>query len=116
MHVPPLQIGKSAALAFFVCAAMLEVAGDAVIRRGMRGAGLALVCLGFAALGTYGIVVNLLDLDFSRLLGAYVGVFAIVSVVAGRVVFRDEVPGSTWMGLAIVLCGSLIIHFGRGSG
>ncbi len=34
----------------------------------------------------------------------------------GAPVFRDEVPGSTWTGLAIILCGSLVIHFGRGSG
>lgn len=114
MHVPPLQSGKGAALALFVGAAILEVVGDAVIRRGLRGAGLAFLCLGLAALGMYGVVVNLLDLDFSRLLGAYVGVFAIVSVVIGRVVFGDEVPGSTWTGLAIILCGSLVIHFGRG--
>jgi hypothetical protein len=39
----------------------------------MRGSGVVLVALGFVLLGSYGVVVNLLDLDFSRMLGAYVG-------------------------------------------
>jgi small multidrug resistance family-3 protein len=69
--------------------------------------------LGLVLLGTYGVLVNLLDIDFSRLLGAYVGVFAIVSVLAGRLVFRDQIPASTWAGLAVILGGSLMIHFGR---
>ena len=64
-------------------------------------------------LGGYGIVVNLLNLDFSKLLGAYIGIFAVVSVVVGRVVFRDHVPASTWIGLVIILAGSLVIHAGR---
>jgi Na+-transporting NADH:ubiquinone oxidoreductase subunit NqrE len=62
--------GKAGALAIFVGAAVLEVLGDALIRKGMRGSGVALVALGFVVLGSYGVVVNLLDLDFSRLLGA----------------------------------------------
>jgi small multidrug resistance family-3 protein len=71
-----------------------------------------LVVVGFAVLGTYGLVVNKLDLDFSKLLGAYVGIFALVSVGTGRFVFRDVVPWSTWVGLAVIVAGSLIIHVG----
>jgi len=106
---------KVLALCLFFGAAVLEVVGDALIRKGMRGSGAAFVALGFAVLGSYGIVVNLLDLDFSRLLGAYVGVFAVVSVLVGRLVFRDAIPLSTWVGLAVILAGSLIVHVGRGS-
>jgi drug/metabolite transporter superfamily protein YnfA len=106
--------GKAVAAAVLVAAAALEVSGDALIRRGLRGSGIAFVLAGFAALGSYGVVVNLLEVDFSRLLGAYVGVFAIVSVLAGRFLFRDAVPASTWLGLAVILGGSLIIHLGRG--
>jgi small multidrug resistance family-3 protein len=113
MKMADPSIRNLVAAGTFVGSAVLEVAGDAIIRRGMRGGGLALVALGFLVLGSYGVVVNLLDLDFSRLLGAYVGVFAIVSVLAGRVVFGDRVPGTTWAGLLVVLAGSLIIHFGR---
>lgn len=109
-----LGLGKTGEAAVFVGAAVLEVAGDALIRRGLRGSGAALVAAGFVVLGSYGVVVNLLNADFSRLLGAYVGVFAVVSVLVGRVVFQDTVPASTWLGLAVILGGSLIIHLGRG--
>ena len=91
--------GRLGAVAVFVGAAVLEVVGDALIRIGLRSSGLALIALGLAVLGGYGIVVNLLDLDFSRLLGAYVGIFAVVSVLFGRIVFQERVPPSTWVGL-----------------
>jgi drug/metabolite transporter superfamily protein YnfA len=96
-------------------AAALEVIGDALIRKGLRGSGMWLVALGFVVLGSYGIAVNRLDLDFSRLLGAYVGLFAVVSVLFGRLVFKEQIPTSTWLGLGVVLAGSLIIQLG-GSG
>lgn len=112
--MPALTLGKYGAIAVFVVSAVLEVGGDALIRRGLRGGGLLLIALGFVVLGSYGVVVNLLDLDFSRLLGAYVGVFAVVSVLIGRLAFGDQVPPSTWVGLAVILAGSLIIHLGRG--
>jgi small multidrug resistance family-3 protein len=111
--MPPLTLGKLGAVAVFVCGAMLEVGGDALIQRGLRGGGLLLIALGFVVVGSYGVVINLLDLDFSRLLGAYVGLFAVVSVLIGRLAFGDQVPSSTWIGLAVILSGSLIIHFGR---
>jgi drug/metabolite transporter superfamily protein YnfA len=100
-----------AALVMLVAAAF-EVGGDALIRKGLRASGPLLVVAGFLVLGTYGIIVNKLDLDFSRLLGAYVGFFAVVSVGVGRLVFRDVVPPTTWAGLGVILAGSLIIHLG----
>jgi small multidrug resistance family-3 protein len=114
MDLGSLRLGKSWAVAVYIGAAALEVAGDALIRKGMRGSGAVLIAAGFVVLGSYGVVVNLLDVDFSRLLGGYVGVFATVSVLIGRFAFQDSVPASTWLGLAVVLCGSLIIHVGRG--
>lgn len=97
----------------FLGAAVLEVLGDALIRKGLRGSGIALVAAGAVVLGSYGVVVNLLDVDFSRLLGAYVGVFAVVSVLIGRYLFQDAVPATTWVGLTVILAGSAIIHLGR---
>lgn len=115
MQTPIVGLGRVGAIAFFVAAAVLEVVGDALIRKGIRGSGVALIGLGFGVLGSYGIVVNLLDLDFSRLLGAYVGIFALASVAIGRFFFGDRVPASTWVGLAVILVGSMIIHAGRGA-
>jgi len=109
-----LDPGKWGAAVVLVGAAVLEVAGDALIRKGLRGSGVLVLGAGLVVLGGYGVAVNLLNVDFSRLLGAYVGAFAAVSVLTGWLVFRDQVPPSTWVGLGVVLAGSLIIHLGRG--
>jgi len=111
-----LSLSRGASLLVLVAAAVLEVGGDALVRKGLRGGGLALGALGFVVLGTYGVVVNLLNIEFSRLLGAYVGVFAVVSVAAGRWLFGDRVPLTTWIGLGIVLAGSLVIQGGSPRG
>ncbi len=103
---------KLAQIVVMAVAAALEVGGDALIRKGLRGAGAWAVGLGFVVLGSYGLVLNRLPIDFSRLLGAYVGVFAVVSVVVGRVVFEEHIPSSTWAGLAVVLVGCVIIQLG----
>jgi drug/metabolite transporter superfamily protein YnfA len=113
MQMARVGAGKLGAILVFVGAATLEVLGDALIRKGMRGSGVVVVAIGMAVLGAYGVVVNLLDLDFSRLLGAYVGIFAVVSVIVGRWMFKDQIPVSTWIGLAIILAGSMVIHLGR---
>jgi len=97
----------------FIGAAILEVGGDAVVRRGLRGSGLVLILLGFAMLGSYGIVVNVVKWDFSKLLGVYVAVFALVSVFFGKFFFKEAIPNATWMGLAVIVCGGMIIQFGE---
>ncbi len=99
----------------FLAAAMLEVAGDAAIRQGLWGRGIAFVCGGVLALGCYGIIVNLVRWDFSKLLGVYVAVFALISILCGRFVFRETVPLSTWIGLALIILGGLVIQFGSAS-
>ena len=97
----------------FLAAATLEVAGDAIIRQGLRGKKLALVLGGCAVLASYGLLVNSLKWDFSKLLGVYVGFFALVSVLIGRIIFHEKVPTSTWLGLILIVSGCLIIQFGR---
>jgi drug/metabolite transporter superfamily protein YnfA len=97
----------------FLGAALLEVGGDAVIRKGLRGSGLAVIVLGGVMLACYGVLVNTVRWDFSRLLSVYVAVFALVSVFFGRFVFRENIPSSTWLGLAIIVAGGLVIQFGQ---
>jgi small multidrug resistance family-3 protein len=96
----------------FGLAAALEVGGDAMVRTGLRRSALAYIVAGFVALGCYGLVVNLVKWDFSRLLGVYVAVFALVSILAGRFLFAESIPRSTWAGLALILAGGLVIQFG----
>jgi len=97
----------------FITAAGLEVGGDALIRKGLRGHGLGLVITGFIVLGCYGLVVNLVKWDFSRLLGVYVAIFALISLLFGRFIFKEHIPASTWTGLAFILVGGFIIQFGQ---
>lgn len=96
----------------FIAAAVLEVGGDAVIRKGLHGSLVGFIVSGFLMLGCYGVVVNTVKWDFSRLLGVYVAVFAVVSVLAGRFVFKETIPGSTWLGLAIIVAGGTVIQMG----
>jgi drug/metabolite transporter (DMT)-like permease len=94
---------------------MLEVAGDAAIRRGLWSREIASVCAGVLTLGCYGIIVNLVRWDFSKLLGVYVAVFALMSILCGRFIFRETIPLSTWIGLALIILGGLVIQFGSAS-
>jgi len=97
----------------FTLAAMLEVGGDAIVRRGLRGHKLLLVVAGCGMLAGYGVVVNLVKWDFSKLLGVYIGFFALVSILFGRLVFRENIPSSTWLGLGLIVTGCMVIQFGR---
>ena len=96
----------------FLTAAIMEVGGDALIRKGLRGLGMSIILAGVLMLGAYGVVVNTVRWDFSKLLGVYVAVFALVSVLAGRFAFQESIPTSTWLGLAIIITGGLVIQFG----
>jgi small multidrug resistance family-3 protein len=102
----------SVAWLVFIAAAVLEVGGDAVVRKGLRGSGLIIIMIGFTMLGCYGIVVNMVTWDFSKLLGVYVAIFALISILFGRFVFKENVPVATWIGLCVIMCGGIIIQFG----
>ena len=97
----------------FVAAAALEIGGDALIRRGLRDQGALLIVLGFVVLGCYGLMVNLVKWDFSRLLGVYVAVFALISILAGRFIFKENISLTTWLGLVFIVIGGIIIQFGQ---
>jgi drug/metabolite transporter superfamily protein YnfA len=96
----------------FVGAACLEMFGDASVRRGLRGGGLVWILGGCAALAAYALLVNSVRWEFSKLIGVYVGFFALASVLCGRFVLHENVPASTWLGLAVIFAGGLIIQFG----
>ena len=44
--------------------------------------------------------------------GAYVAVFALVSILIGRFWFREAVPATTWAGLGLIVLGGLVIQIG----
>lgn len=63
-------------------------------------------------LGCYGVVVNVVRWDFSKLLGVYVALFALTSVLYGRFIFQETVPVSTWVGIACIVVGGVVIQCG----
>ena len=96
----------------FVSAAILEGGGDAIVRKGLRGSAFLVVLTGCCVLGAYGVVVNMVRWDFSKLLGVYVAVFAVVSVLFGRFAFKESIPAATWLGLLLIIAGGMVIQFG----
>ena len=96
----------------FILAAVLEVGGDAMIRTGLRKSSVLSLVLGFLTLGCYGLMVNMVKWDFSKLLGVYIAFFALASILAGRFVFADTIPLSTWLGLGLIMAGGFVIQFG----
>jgi small multidrug resistance family-3 protein len=97
----------------FAAAALLEVSGDAVIRRGLRNRSALWLLVGSATLAFYGMFVNSIKWDFSKLLGVYVAFFATASILMGQLIFREQIPTSTWCGLALIILGGLVIQFGH---
>ncbi len=105
-----MNLKKTIEISVMVGAALLEVGGDALIRKGWRGGGLSAVVLGFAVLGSYGVLLTMLEVDFSRLLGAYVALFALASVLFGWLVFGERIGPQMWIGLGVLLIGSVIMQ------
>ena len=97
----------------FALAAIFEVGGDAVIRMGIKSNSVILMLLGAVTLGGYGLIVNSVDWTFAKIFGVYVGAFALVAVLFGKFLFREQIPLSTWIGLAIIISGGMVIQFGK---
>lgn len=74
-----------------------------------------LIALGFVTLGSYGLTLNQLEIDFSKLLGVYVGVFALLSILFGRYLFHETIPIGVWVGVGIILVGSAVIQWSGGT-
>lgn len=98
--------------AIFLVAAILEVSGDAAMRQQVRGGAWWWALVGFAALSAYGWLVNHVPWHFSKLLGAYVAVFAWIGVLWGKFFYGETVAPATWIGLAIISIGGAVIQLG----
>jgi small multidrug resistance family-3 protein len=97
----------------FMVAAIFEVGGDAVIRLGIKNNSIILMLFGAATLAGYGLIVNSVDWNFSKIFGVYVGAFALVAILFGKFLFREQIPLTTWLGLAIIIAGGMVIQFGE---
>ena len=66
-----------------------------------------MIVVGAVLLGLYGLLVNMVPWDFSRLLGVYVAVFAVVSILAGKLFSANRFrfrPGSAWRSSSSAEC------------
>ncbi len=106
------------ALPLLFLAAVLEAAGDALIRTGLH-APPTTRALFFAAgtivLFSYGYVVNSPPWDFGRLLGIYVVFFFVVAQLISWVLFYQRPGGAVLLGGAFIVAGGLIISLGNGA-
>jgi drug/metabolite transporter superfamily protein YnfA len=94
-------------------AAVLEAAGDALVRLGLHAPAPA-IRLGFFAAGAavlfaYGITVNSPPWNFGKLLGVYVTFFFVVAQVINLVFFNVRPDASIFVGGALIVAGALVI-------
>ncbi len=95
-------------LVVLIGAAVLEVAGDALMRRGMETRSW-MVAAGALSLVVYGVIVNKGGLDFGRLMGAYIAVFFVVSQIIAMIFYRQLPAVRTIAGGALIIVGGLTI-------
>jgi small multidrug resistance family-3 protein len=97
------------AFVLLIFAAVLEVAGDALCRAGLRGGRGGLLILGGVVLWLYGITVNAPGWNFGRLLGVYIAVFFVVSQVVAVCVFREPISPPMFIGGALIVASGLVL-------
>jgi small multidrug resistance family-3 protein len=93
-------------------AAILEVGGDALIRRGMETRSW-MIAAGALSLVVYGVAVNRggFDggVDFGRLMGVYIAVFFVVSQIIAMIYSRELPALRTIAGGALIIAGGYTI-------
>jgi len=110
-------VGKGFALLILFIAAVLEAGGDALVRTGLHSSTLAkrveFILLGGIVLLSYGLVVNLPNWDFGRLLGIYVTLFFLVAQLINYFGFGQKPGLPILVGGALIVGGGLVISFWR---
>jgi small multidrug resistance family-3 protein len=106
-------------LAFLVIATVLEVCGDALIRKSpFQYAGPAR--LGFFAFGAcllagYGTFLNLAPLEFGQVVGLYIATLFVMWQVINFIFFRELPTLPILAGGLLIVTGGLIVSFWRAS-
>jgi len=96
-----------------VVAALLEVGGDAAIRRGLVSPSPAWLVTGVGLLAGYGYLVNAnRTFGFGTVLGLYITVFFVVSQLLGTAMFGDRPSLSLLVGVALIVAGGVVIQAG----
>src|SRR5262245_2965593 len=97
-------------LLFLGIAAVLEVAGDYVIRIGLAPRSWMTVLAGGTLLALYGVAVNVYWRgEFGKLLGLYVVVFFVASQLWGVAVDGERIDAARAVGGALIVAGGCVI-------
>src|SRR5262245_18050485 len=100
-------------LMLLALAAVLEVGGDAAVRRGLLQSSWGWMLAGSLALVAYGFTVNVpRSIEFGRLMGLIIAVFFVVSQLVNLLAFGGRPSASLLLGGALIVCGGLIIQAG----
>lgn len=103
----------SVILLLLLVAALLEAAGDAFVRLGLRSSAttprVAFFLAGTAILFVYSWAVNSPPWDFGRLLGLYVVFFFLVAQAISWLVFHQKPSIAVLIGGAFIAVGGLVI-------
>ena len=109
-------MSRTAVIGLLILAAVLEAAGDAVIRTSLKAGDwrrAALFSAGTLILGAYGYAVNSPPWDFGRLLGLYVVFFFIAAQAISWIGFRQPPSMAVLAGGALIVLGGGIIAYGE---
>jgi len=106
-------MSRSIALLILLAAAVLEAAGDAIVRVGIHNSQflsrVTLFLLGGTVLLAYGCVVNAPPWDFGKLLGIYVVFFFVVAQVISFFAFGQKPSLPVLLGGLLIVSGGLVI-------
>ena len=106
-------MNKTTALLVLFAAAILEAAGDALVRGGLHHAKPAsralLMAAGALVLFAYGYTVNMPNWDFGKLIGIYVVFFFVVAQLIGWLAFGQKPTNTLLLGGAFIIAGGFII-------
>jgi len=95
------------------CAALLEVLGDSCFQSAIhRSSGVGRIgwfALGACLLALYGLLVNVPQWDFGRLLGVYVVFFFVAAQLVAKVRFNQPMTLPVRVGGLLIVAGGLVV-------
>jgi drug/metabolite transporter superfamily protein YnfA len=116
--VERLTSNSFGALAVLACAACLEAFADSFFQIGLhRSTGFARIpafAAGAAVLAAYGLLVNVPQWDFGRLIGVYAALFFLMAQVLNKIRFDQSPTAPVYAGGALIVAGALVIAFWKG--
>jgi hypothetical protein len=102
-------------LVLLIVATILEVSGDAIIRKSLFAhaglARLALFVLGAGLLAGYGTFLNLAPLEFREVVGLYIATLFVVWQVITFFAFRTLPTIPVMLGGIMIVTGGLVVSF-----